>query len=172
MLIGDPRALDLVAPDAAGLRHSFLAAALCLPAEAALRWVAWRQQGVPSPHWHAVAVNLLLYPIGWIGFLLLCRVTLRTVGQLGAWPRAVAVWNWCNVAQYAVMLAASLFDLFGAGSFVLNVVGLVALFWGCWIEFRVLRPVLAGRAAVAGALVGLDVAIGITLQLATLGLGG
>jgi hypothetical protein len=55
---------------------------------------------------------------------------------------------------------------------VLNVVGLVALFWGCWIEFRVLRPVLAGRAAVAGALVGLDIAIGITLQLATLGLGG
>jgi len=99
-------------------------------------------------------------------------VTLQVAGQLGAWPRAVAVWNWCNVAQYAVMLAASLFDLFGAGSFVLNVVGLVALFWGCWIEFRVLRPVLAGRAAVAGALVGLDVAIGITLQLATLGLGG
>jgi hypothetical protein len=172
MLIGDVRALELIAPDTASLRHSFAAAALCVPAAAAVRWIDWRSHGVPAPLWHAIGVDLAAYPIGWAGFLLICRPLLQAMGQPGAWPRLVTVWNWCNVAQYAVMLAGTVFELFDASNFVLNVVGLVTLFWGCWIEFRVLRPILAGRAPVAGAIVALDVVIGISLQLVTAALGG
>ncbi len=172
MLIGDTAALDLISTDAAGLRHSFLAAALCLPADAAVRWIDWRNQGMPAPLWHAIGIDLAAFPIGWAGFLLLCRPLLGFVNLTGAWPRLAAVWNWCNVAQYAVMLAGTVFELCGAGAFTLNVVGLVTLFWGCWIEFRVLRPVLCGGAALAGTVVGLDVAIGISLQLVTASLGG
>jgi hypothetical protein len=117
-------------------------------------------------------VNLALYAINWAGFLLVARALLRPLDQAGAWPRLVAVWNWSNVAQYVVLLAASLFQLLRAGSFVLNVVSLVSLFWSSWIEFRALRPVLGGSVKAAAVLVAVDIGLGILTQVATVSLGG
>jgi hypothetical protein len=172
LLIGHERALDSIAADTAAIHHSFAAPLFCLPVSAFITWVIWRSQAPSTPLWHAAGVNLALYAINWAGFLLIAKALLRPLDQPSGWPRLVAVWNWSNVAQYLVLLTASLFELARVTGYVLNVVSLVSLFWSSWIEFRALRPVLGGSAKAAGVLVAVDIALGILTQVVTVNLGG
>lgn len=171
MVVGQPLAPGAIGAAPGEIRHSFAAVLFCLPVAALTRWLMWRDQGMPASHWHAIALDFTLFVIGWTGFLLLSRPVLAAFGEQRAWPRMVAVWNWCSVAQYGVLLGADLFALLGAGGFVLNVVGLVSLFWQTWIEWSALRPV-AGSPLRAAALVALDFAIGVLIQLPMVALGG
>ncbi len=171
LLVGvAPRPSDIAeTPDS--VLHSFAAALFCLPGLGFSRWLDWRDQGPASPIWHAASVNLGLFVIGWVAFLLLARVTLQNTNEMRAWPRLVAVWNWCNLAQYAVQFLGDQFQLFHAAPFTLNVVGLVSLFWQTWIEWCALRVVLSSP-WIAALLLGFDFVLGILGQSLAVSLGG
>ena len=62
---------------------------------------------------HGLTLQLLGYVIDWAGFALLTRWLAGTVGRGHVWPRFIAVWNWCNVIQYLLLVAAALPPLLG-----------------------------------------------------------
>ncbi|MBV9735076.1 MAG: hypothetical protein JO209_04140 [Acidisphaera sp.] len=155
-----------------GARRSFWAAAICLPAFVVLRLLDWADGALPSAPAHALALGILGYATGWAGFAVATRPLVVLLGRAGRWPRFIAVWNWCNVAQYVLLLAAAVPDLLGAPAFVDQAAGLVALGWALWLEWYATRLALDLGALPAAGLVSLDVLIGVVVAGVTSALSG
>jgi hypothetical protein len=171
---GDPAGLRLLDAGqqpadqgAATARRSFWAMALCLPLFAALRLLDWTQGGMPRRLGHAVALEAGSFVIGWVGFLLLSRPLAAWFGRAGRWPRYVAVWNWCNVAQYALLAASELPALLGAPLWAQQMAALVAVFWAIWLEWFATRLALELGLWTAALLTALDIGLGAGLSALT-----
>jgi len=82
-----------------------------------------------------MALQLLGYAVDWAGFALLSREVARAMGRLNVWPRYIAAWNWCQVAQYLLLVAASLPPLLHLPDIVGETTWLVASGWALWIEW-------------------------------------
>jgi hypothetical protein len=144
--------------------RSFWAAALCLPAFICLQLLDVAQAPrLPPDFAHGLALQLLGYAIDWAGFALVSRVVVRTMGRLAAWPRFIAAWNWCNVVQYLLLVAASLPPLLGAPAMLGETAWLVATGWALWIEWYATRLALGITGMQAAGLVLLDEAMGFVL---------
>jgi hypothetical protein len=90
----------------------------------------------------------------------------RLVGAMGLaerWPRCIALWNWCNVIQYMLLVVFSIPGLLGAPALLDQVAQLVGLGWALWLEWFAFRLTLGIAALPAVGLVALDVAIGVLL---------
>jgi hypothetical protein len=165
---GRAEGMELVAapaePAMAAAARSFWAAALCLPAFICLQLIDLAQEPRVPPHAaHGLALQLFGYVIDWAGFALISRFVARAIGRLDAWPRFIAAWNWCNVVQYLLLVAASLPPLLGLPSLLGQTAWLVATGWALWIEWYATRLALGvGRVQAAG-LVVLDEAFGFVL---------
>lgn len=160
---GRPEGLDLVVadtPDAqmAVARHSFVAMALCLPMFLLIHVVA-------SASLEAVALarDLCAFVLGWLGFAALSHVLAGQMGRGVLWPRFVALWNWCNLAQYLMLTVSLLPPLLGAPVFVGQTMWVVALGWALWLEWSAVRLGLGVTGVGAAMLVAADMAIGIGL---------
>jgi hypothetical protein len=152
-------------PARAAAARSFWAAALCLPAFICLRLVDLAL----SPHLppyaaHGLALHLLGYVVDWVGFALLSRTLAHAMGRQEQWPRYIAAWNWCNVVQYLLTVAATLPALLGLPGLIEQTAWLVALGWGLWIEWYATRVALDVTGAQAAGLVLLDVGLGFGLM--------
>ena len=114
---GRPDGLLLIAapPEAemAVASRSFWAMAVCLPAFLCLHFLDWAGDGLPPEPVAGLALDLLGYVIGWVGFALLSHRLAGTLGRATLWPRFIAAWNWCNVVQYTLLLSAGLVSLLG-----------------------------------------------------------
>ncbi len=150
-----------------GAARSFWAIAICLPAFLCLRLLDWVDGGIPLRVGHALAADLLGYVIGWLAFALLSRELAGLLGKIELWPRFIAAWNWCNVAQYGLLVAAALPDLLGAPGWVQQAAGLIALGWALWLEWYATRLALQVSALSAIALVVIDVVIGLLVASVT-----
>ena len=145
-------------------RRSFWAAALCLPAFVCLQLIGLAQSPGLPPHFaHGLALQLLGYVIDWAGFALLSRGAVRAMGRLDAWPRFITAWNWCNVVQYLLLVAASLPPLLGLPDILGETAWLVATGWALWIEWYATRIALGVGGLPAAALVLLDEVLGFAL---------
>ncbi len=153
-----------VESDMAGAARSFWAAALALPALLAMRLIGWTVQGVPADAGHALALDLLLFVIGWAGFAVISRSVVGALGRANRWPGFVAIWNWCNVVQYGLLLLGAIPVLLHAPAPVQQLCGLVALGWALWLEWFATRIALGITGLAAAGLVGLDVSIGLLLS--------
>jgi hypothetical protein len=147
----------------AGAARSFSAAAICLPAFVCLRLIAWTGAGVPRHAAHVLALDLLSYIAAWFGFAVLSYQLVGVMGLAERWPRFIALWNWCNVVQYLLLVAFSLPGLLGAPALLDQVAQLFALGWALWLEWFAFRLTLGLGALAAAGLVMLDVAIGVLL---------
>ncbi len=143
--------------------RSFWAVVLCLPAFVCLHLIDWAQSGVPLRPAHGFAMDLLGYVVGWLGFVLLSRSLAESLGRGRRWPRFVAIWNWCNVIQYFMLVGAALPSLLGLPDFVAETVWLVAVGWALWLEWYATRVALDITGLAAAGVVALDVAIGLFL---------
>ncbi len=168
---GRAEGLARVGPEPRDAQRSFWAAALCLPAFLFLRLLDWAWQGgVPAHAGHAMALELMAYVTGWAGFALASRPLVAAMGRLPRWPLFIAVWNWCNVVQYLLLVAAALPRLLGAPEWIDETLGLVAVGWAIWLEWFAIRVALATGRMQAAALVALDLGIGLALSAVTAGL--
>jgi len=164
---GRSEGLALVETGPAGATRSFWAAAICLPAFLCLRLLDWSDGGggplfsLGPAFSHSFALQFLGYVIGWAGFALLSRPLVAMLGRAASWPRYIAVWNWCNVAQYALLVVACVPELAGAPQWVQQASGLIALGWAVWLEWYATRLVLEIKTLPAVGLVVVDVVIGM-----------
>ena len=152
-----------VEADMAGAARSFWAAAICLPAFVCLRLLAWMSGGAPPHAAHTFALDLLAYGTGWCAFAVLSYRLVGAMGLAARWPRFIALWNWCNVVQYLLLVVFSIPGLLGAPPLLDQAAQLVGLGWALWLEWFGFRLTLAIGGLAAAGLVALDVAIGVML---------
>jgi hypothetical protein len=160
---GRPDGVRFVEADMAGATRSFWAAAVCLPAFVCLRLIGWTQSGLPPHAAHVFAVDLLCYAAGWCGFAVLSHRVVGVMGLAERWPRCIALWNWCNVMQYLLLVVFSIPGLLGAPALLDQAAQLFALGWALWLEWFGFRLTLGIGSWAAASLVALDVAIGVML---------
>jgi hypothetical protein len=160
--------LNFVEDDMAGAARSFWAAIICLPAFICLRLLAWSGSSLPPHPAHIFAADLLSYIIGWCGFALLTHRLVGSMGLAARWPRVIAIWNWCNVVQYLLLVLFSIPGLLGVPALLDQAAQLFALGWALWLEWFAFRLALDIGRLPAAALVALDVAIGIMLAAASM----
>jgi hypothetical protein len=163
---GRSEGVRFVEADMAGAARSFWAAAICLPAFVCLRLIAWTSQGMPPHAAHRLALDLLSYGVGWCGFAVLSYRLVGAMGLAARWPRCIALWNWCNVVQYLLLVVFSIPGLLGAPVPIDELAQLVGLGWALWLEWFAFRLTLGVSVFLAAGLVVLDVAIGLLLVVA------
>jgi hypothetical protein len=163
---GRAEGVSHVEADMAGAARSFWAAAICLPAFVCLRLVAWAEVGTPPHAAHVLAVDLLSYGVGWLGFAVLSYRLVGAMGLGARWPRCIALWNWCNVVQYLLLVVFSIPGLLGVPALLDEVAQTVGLGWALWLEWFAFRLTLGIGMLAATGLVTLDVAIGVLLAAA------
>jgi hypothetical protein len=154
--------MALIAPGLEGARHSFLAAAICLPVLLALRIFAWATQGAPpNGVMTALAGELVGYTLGWVAFALASRLLAQQAGRGGDWPRFIAAWNWSNLVQYALLIVLLVPSLLGLPGWIGNALGLAAVGYAIWLEWFVTRVALNIPGLTAAMFVILDLAMGL-----------
>ncbi len=159
-------------PALATASRSFWAAAFCLPAFICLQLIDL-SQAAPLPHAaHSFALQLLGYGIGWAAFALVSRGIAIGIGKEAAWPRFIAAWNWCNVVQYLLLVAASLPPLLGLPDFLGQSSWLIASGWALWLEWYATKLALGVTGIQAFGFVALDEAMGIALLAVIQGING
>jgi len=141
-----------------GLRHlgaserdvlvSFVAMAIALPAEMAQKIDNWAMLPASDPialklRLHALALVLVTAVVSWFGFLAISYEICRIMRRDSRWPYFVSLWNWSQVVQCALALAANLPILLGAPVEISQTVLLLFLIWAIWFDWRIVRLSLA-----------------------------
>ncbi|MDE2006676.1 MAG: hypothetical protein KGI51_08935 [Rhodospirillales bacterium] len=170
LAIGRARGIAAMPADASGAARSFAAAGFGLLPFAAQLALGPRLGGPPLSL-QAVSLDLLAYAIGWAGYAVISHHLVATLGKADRWPRCIAAWNWVNVVQYLVLLAASLPVLAGLGPVPLQLLGAAGQLWALWMEWFAIRQALDATALEAAGLVLPDVLLGLALALALSALG-
>jgi hypothetical protein len=160
---GRAEGLRYVEADMAGAARSFWAVAICLPAFVCLRLLGWIETSTPPHAAHVLALDLLSYLIGWCGFAVISHRLVGAMGLAVRWPRCIALWNWCNVIQYLLLVVFSIPGLLGAPSLLDQSAQLVGVGWALWLEWFAFRLALGVGMLPAIGLVGVDVSIGVFL---------
>jgi hypothetical protein len=146
---------------AEGAWRSFVAAAICVPAFLALRFLSWSVAPPDGNMGRALAAETIGYLVAWFGFALLSLPVATAWGKAALWPRFVTAFNWSNVVQYLVLLALTLPGALGLPSGVSQVLTLLALGYAVWLEWYVVRVSLELDGGRAAALVAMDLAVGL-----------
>jgi len=140
--------------------YSFRAAAICLPIFMFFK----DQASAPADVALTLLVDLLLFVASWAGFALASLYLARALGVAEAWPRFIAAWNWCAVVQYLALAGLSLPGLLLSNGSLLDLGGLLALFFALWMEWFVARHALRLTALGAAGFVALDLGIAVFLS--------
>ncbi len=149
---------------------SFWAMALAMPGFVALHVMDWVIGGEPSGVGRAFAQDAMGFVIGWLAFAVLSHRLAVVSGRAALWPVFITAWNWCNVVQYLLLVAATLPSLLGLPAFVGQICWLVAIFWALWLEYFTIRLALALPRPAALAMVALDFGLGIAIAVVFEGL--
>jgi len=139
--------------------YSFRAAAICLPVFMFFK----DQTSTPDDVVLTLFVDLLLFAASWAGFALASLYLARALGVAEAWPRFIAAWNWSAVVQYLALAVLSLPGLLLGRGGLLDLGGLLALFFAVWMEWFVARHALRLSPLGAAGFVALDLGIAVFL---------
>ena len=147
--------------------RSFWALPLCLPAFVCLHVIHWLEAGPSATPGKDFAFDLLGFGVGWLAFAVITHGQAARMGRAARWPCFIAVWNWCNVLQYLMLVLAALPALLGLPDFVAQTAWMVAIGWALWLEWFATRVTLAVPPLAAVAVVILDISIGLLLVTLT-----
>jgi hypothetical protein len=140
-----------------GTARSFWAGAICL-----LPFLLIRATGNDALLGAGLPVELIGYVLGWVAFPLASLALADASGRGPLWPLFIAAWNWANVAQYGVLLAASLLGPLLPSGFG-GLLTLAAFAYALWMEWFVAQKALRITGIRAGMFVVLDVGIGLLI---------
>ena len=142
--------------------HSFLAMLFCVPVFTAVHLVG-RSTDIDWPREGASFV------LGWLGYAVLSHHLAARMGRAALWPRFITLWNWCNLVQYLLMVAALAPPWLGMAPVVGQTAWLVALGWSLWLQWSATRLTLALAGGSAALMVAADMALGLVVLRFTVG---
>jgi hypothetical protein len=131
-------------------------------------FIDWLAGTGPLETPHAIALDLLTFPISWAGFALISIPLVRMLGAERLWPRYIAAWNWSNLAQYLLLFVSSVPVVLHAPPIAAETCALVGYGWALWLEWYVTRLVLNVSPTAAALLVAVDVGFSAMISLMTL----
>lgn len=161
---GRVQGLALMEDTPEGVWRSFIAAFICLPAFLALRFLAWASMGAPPGGiGRALTAEVIGYAIAWVAFALASLPLARAWGREAGWPRFISAWNWTNIVQYLALLALTLPGALGLPVALAQILMMAGFAYALWLEWFVARQALGVDGLRAGAIVGLDLVLGLFL---------
>jgi hypothetical protein len=163
---GQRAGIDRLTAPADDLRmatRSFWALPLCLPAFICLHLLDWAQVGAPAHPARHFTLDLICFGVYWVGFAVLSHAVAGAIGRPRLWPRYIALWNWCNLVQYMMQVAAALPLLLGMPDWASQTAWLVALGWALWLEWFAAKLSLDIGGLMAAGFTGFDFVLGLFL---------
>ena len=146
---------------------SFHAAAIVAPAYALLLVFRLNDLDTRAGPIAIVAFETLAYIVGWVAFPLIMIYVCDRLGRFDRYLRYIAAHNWSSVIKVAVLLLVTVFAkgfLGGGQAVLLGLAATVAILFYRWFIARTALEVSGGAAA---AIVGLEMTIGILINLMT-----
>jgi hypothetical protein len=166
---GRREGVGYVTDDMRAAARSFWAAVICAPMFFAVLGLSWIEGGYPADPVHAATLEFLSFVIGWAGYAVISRPIVAAVRRPHHWPRFIAVWNWCNVVQYTMLLVAMLPGVIGAPYWLSETAQLVGQGWALWLEWFAIRLALDVTGLQAGVVMAPDVVLGVVLASVSAG---
>jgi hypothetical protein len=160
----------LVQGDRDTIVHSFWSIALCVPAVICRLLMSWAVSGLPKDAGHAAAREVIVFVLGWLVFVEATHRLAPIIGRTDQWGRFIALWNWCNVVEGALVIVGAIPGTLGVPAIVDQVFELIAVGWALWLEWYATRLALGVAPLTAALLVVLDQSIGIVLASLALAL--
>lgn len=160
---GHPEGLRLVDHGDTGVARSFWAIPLSLPAIVCLKLLAWVPSGLPANAPLALGRYLLLFLVGWLAFVVISHHLAGLLDRRARWPRLVAVWSYCSVIENTLFALGTLPGALGAPPPLAELCEVVTLGWALWLDWYAIRLALDVSALAAGALLAVDVGIGLAM---------
>jgi hypothetical protein len=160
---GRSEGMRYVQADTDGVHLSFWALAVASPTIVCLRLITWVESSVPPDASHVLALDMVSYVVGWLGFLVLSFYVAGWFGAAPRWPRYVVAWNWCNVVENLLLLVGCVPGLLHAPPAIDAASQIITTGWALWIEWYATRLALGTGAFAAAALVILDQVVGLLL---------
>jgi hypothetical protein len=168
LTFGDAAGIRAFTNDVGVTKRSFVTALFSLPIFLMFHVLDWLAGVGPMESPHAMAVDLLSFPISWAGFALISIPLVRMLGAEAQWPRYITAWNWSNLAQYALLFVTSVPVVLHAPQIASETCALVGYGWALWLEWYVTRLVLNLSPTGAALLVAVDVGFSAIVSLVTL----
>jgi hypothetical protein len=164
LAFGQMQGVRLFGAERRDVMRSFLALAIVLPAELAQKIDVWALFPATAPLTdllllRGLAVEALTCLVSWLGFLVVAYELCRLLHREHRWWWLVILWNWSQVVQATLALAANLPDLMGAPSFAGQIILLLSLCWAIWFDWKIVRISLAVPMLDAALFVALDAVI-------------
>ncbi len=172
LAMGKPDGVVLVPGDRTTAVRSFWAIAFCVPSVLCRLFMAWSEDGIPANVGHLIGRELIVFILGWLVFVEVTHFLAPLLGRADRWGRFIAVWNWCNVVEGALVIIGGLPGLLGAPDIVAQASELITIGWALWLEWYASRLAFGVGAGTAAGLVLLDQAIGIILAAVAVSIGG
>jgi hypothetical protein len=170
---GRTEGIALLAAEPSDVSRSFIAMALAMPPIIALRSLHWSTgPGVPADAARILTLDLLIYAVSWLAFVIISVRLADRMGRAALWPRFVITYNWCNVLANVMILAGSVPGMLGVPPLVDQVSQVVVTGWALWLEWYAIRLTLRTGPLLAMYLVLVDQMIGLVFTVAGLSLGG
>jgi hypothetical protein len=132
----DPRGMAFFDRSVTGFWHSYRAALIGYPIFLALLvfFVPAGDADTPGPDWfHILLVETICYAINWVAFALLMLPVSRYLGREARWIDYIVAYNWSQIPQLLVQLAAMMIIATGlapAGPVILVQAAVLLLYGG------------------------------------------
>jgi hypothetical protein len=146
-----------------GVQSSFWALAVSAPAIVCLQLIVWVQDRVPADASHVLALDMMSYVVGWLGFVVVSYYVVPLFNAAPHWGRFVVAWNWCNVVENMLLVVGSVPGLLHAPPAIDEASQIITTGWALWIEWYATTLALGASGLAAAALVILDQLIGLLL---------
>ncbi len=170
MARGQAAGLRLLDGSATAAWRSFLAVLIAAPLYLALKLVSIPPLPRGIDPVRLVTAEAIGYVISWFATALVMLAVARVLDREPRWPLFVAAWNWSNVVQLVVFLAAAIVASVLPGALAGGVT-FAALGYVLWLQWFVAREAFAIPGPRAVAVVGVDLVLGLFLAGLTLSLG-
>ncbi len=152
-----------VAGDRKTITRSFWSIALCLPSVLVRLLMSWAVTGVPADWLHSASREVIVFVLGWLVFVEVTHLLAPLMGRSDRWGQFIALWNWCNVIEGALVIAGGIPGMLGAPPVVDQACELITIGWALWLEWYAARLAFSVGTLTAVSLVLLDQSIGIFL---------
>jgi hypothetical protein len=160
---GRSEGMRYVQSDVDSVQRSFWAMAVSAPAIICLQLIVWLQDTVPANAGHVLALDMMSYVVGWLGFVVLSFYIVPIFNAGPQWGRFIVTWNWCNVVENMLLVVGCIPGLLHAPPAIDEASQIITTGWALWIEWYAARVALSVSGLAAAALVILDQLIGLLL---------